>query len=43
MNKKHVQEAAISLAKSIFSAVPIAGGALNEVFFDYRSRLKQDA
>jgi hypothetical protein len=42
MKKTDIQEAAISLAKSLFSAVPFAGGALNEVFFDYRSRIKQD-
>ncbi len=42
MKKIDVQEAAISLTKSIFGAVPFAGGALNEVFFDYRSRIKQD-
>lgn len=41
MKKIDVQEAAISLTKSIFAAVPFAGGVLNKVFFDYRSRIKQ--
>lgn len=30
------------MAKSAFSAIPFAGGALNEIVFDYRSRLKQN-
>ena len=41
MDKIDPKEAAISLTKSIFNAVPFAGGALNEVFFEYRSRIKQ--
>jgi hypothetical protein len=36
------KEAGVSLVRSLFSAVPFAGGALNEVFFDYRSRVKQN-
>lgn len=42
MKKDQVTEAAISMAKSAFSAIPFAGGALNEIVFDYRSRLKQN-
>lgn len=42
MKKDQVTEAAISMAKSAFSAIPFAGGALNEIIFDYRSRLKQN-
>jgi len=42
MKKDQVNEALISLTKSAFSAVPFAGGMLNEIAFDYRSRLKQN-
>jgi len=42
MKKDQITEAAISMAKSAFSTIPFAGGALNEIFFDYRSRLKQN-
>ncbi len=31
-----------SAAKSVFSNVPFAGTLLNEIFFDYRSRVKQE-
>jgi hypothetical protein len=32
---------AVTIARSAFSAVPLVGGALNEIFFDHRSRIKQ--
>lgn len=42
MDKNIRNEAGISLAKSIFNAVPYVGGLLNEVAFDFRSRIKQE-
>lgn len=42
MNKEKAAEAGVSVVRSIFGAVPYAGGALNEIFFDYRSRIKQN-
>ncbi|QEC78961.1 hypothetical protein [Mucilaginibacter ginsenosidivorax] len=42
MTKFDGKEAGITVVRSLFSAVPFAGGALNEVFFDYRSRVKQN-
>ena len=35
-------QVAVTAIRSAFSAVPFVGGALNEVFFDHRSRLKQE-
>lgn len=35
------KEISTSIKKSIFGAIPYIGTALNESFFDYRSRLKQ--
>ncbi|MFA4869589.1 MAG: hypothetical protein WC623_15400 [Pedobacter sp.] len=31
-----------SVIKSVFAAIPFAGQPLNEIFYDYRSRIKQD-
>jgi hypothetical protein len=42
MNKIDGKEAGISVIKSLFSALPYAGGMLNEIVFDYRSRVKQN-
>lgn len=42
MTKIDTKETAVSTVKSLFSIVPFAGGALNEIFFDYRSRVKQN-
>lgn len=42
MNKSEKKEAAVSFTKSLFSAIPYVGGVLNEVVFDYRSRIKQE-
>ncbi|WP_432633909.1 hypothetical protein, partial [Brachyspira sp.] len=46
MNKKdkvsnNMEEVGISICKSILSSVPY-GAVLNEVFFDYRARIKQN-
>lgn len=32
---------AVTLARSVFAAVPVVGGLLNEVIFDHRGRVKQ--
>lgn len=42
MKKEEFKEAGVSVVRSLFGAVPYAGGALNEIFFDYRSRVKQN-
>jgi len=42
IKKDEYKEAGVSVVRSLFSAVPYAGGALNEIFFDYRSRVKQN-
>src|SRR5258708_25200147 len=42
MKKDVLQETTVSLVKSVFGAVPFVGGVLNEIAFDYRSRLKQN-
>jgi hypothetical protein len=42
MKKEIIKETGISAVRSIFGAVPFAGGALNEIFFDFRSRVKQN-
>lgn len=39
MQKKEVQN---SIIKSLFALVPFAGQPLNELFFDYRGRIKQE-
>lgn len=40
--KEYAKETLISIAKGGFGAVPNVGTALNEVFFDLRSRVKQN-
>lgn len=41
MEKVDTREILISSAKSIFGAVPFAGTALNELFFEYNGNIKQ--
>lgn len=36
------KEAGISALKTLFSTIPYAGSLLNEIFFDYRGRIKQN-
>jgi len=38
----HSKEMAESIIKSLFALVPGAGQALNEAFYDYRGRVKQN-
>ncbi|RDY58381.1 hypothetical protein [Flagellimonas nanhaiensis] len=42
MAKKEGKEVLISVAKSSLGAIPYAGTALNEMFFDHRERVKQN-
>lgn len=42
MRKEYIKETGIATIRSLFGAVPYAGTALNEVFFDLRSRVKQN-
>lgn len=42
INSIDKKELPISLARSIFSAVPFVGQLLNEVVFEYRGRIKQE-
>ena len=41
-DKLDKKEIAISIVRSAFSAIPYAGQLFNEVFFEYRGRLKQE-
>jgi hypothetical protein len=40
--KTNTKEVLQSTVKSLFGAIPYAGTAFNEVFFDYHSRIKQN-
>jgi hypothetical protein len=42
MTKIDKKEILVSTAKSIFGAIPCGGTALNELFFEYNGRLKQN-
>ncbi|MES2862708.1 MAG: hypothetical protein V4666_01180 [Bacteroidota bacterium] len=42
MRNDNQKEALISVAKSLFSAIPYAGTALTELLFDYNGRIKQN-
>jgi hypothetical protein len=42
MKKIDKKEISISIAKSIFGNIPIAGSALDELFFEYNGRIKQN-
>jgi len=41
MNKIDKKEVSISALKGAIGAIPVAGTLLNEIFFDYRSRIKE--
>ncbi|MCF3109571.1 hypothetical protein LL912_12390 [Niabella sp. CC-SYL272] len=42
MTEEEKKEIGVSIAKSIFAAIPYAGAVLTEITFDYRSRIKQN-
>lgn len=42
MSSVDKKEVATSVVKSAFAAIPYAGQILNEIFFDYRGRIKQE-
>ena len=42
MNKEDTKEIIVSTVKSIFGVIPVGGAALDELFFEYNGRLKQN-
>jgi hypothetical protein len=40
--EKYSKEIDVAVLRSIFGAIPVVGGALNEVIFDIRGRVKQE-